>query len=162
MSTPTAKRATPASPGVVKVKAGLPKIRPGEQAHRYWVGTTPECPVQNVTVGGISFARFTGIPTFDSSGVPDRKLDMGCEIDLGQDQVELIQKAVSIRVIRRVGSQEDPGKRRGIIVLIDGGRHKYRPQSSDEPLARFLYMHRTDQMTAEDRGKFPPETMLEE
>lgn len=162
----------------VKVKSGLPAPRAEEKLNRYWIGTTPDCPIQNVTVGGICFPRFSGTPTFDDSAVPDRKLDMGQHANLSAAHVKFIQKHVSVRVIRILGREPEPGiddsdrtpskKRRGVLYVTGGKDSKIDPSRGyvhrvgDIPLGHFLYMHRMDRMAAEDLTTFPPETMEDE
>ena len=43
---------------------------------------------------------------------------------------------------------------------MDGKGYHHRP--GDQPLGRFLYMHRVAEMTAEEMQNFPPEAMEEE
>lgn len=172
---PTSKKSEPrdkagtVAPSAVKVKSGLPEVQAGDKRARYYVGTLPSCPVQNVTVGGISFPRFRGNPTFDDRGRPDRELDFGIFIDLAEAEVSFVQKAVSTRVLRLLGKEPEPGKddpertpsrRRAAIYPIDGKNYHHR--EGDQPLGRFLYMHRVDAMTAEQMQSFPPEAMEEE
>lgn len=154
--------ATDPTSAVVKVRHGLPKITPDQETHSYWIGTTRECPIQNVTAGGITFPLFSGTPVFGIDGEPDRNLDMGTVIDLTGAQLDMIRSAVALRALRLIGPADKNGRRRGTMLLVDGGKRRYTPQASDVPLAAFLYMHRADRMTAADRATFPPETMLSE
>lgn len=166
------------APGAaVKVKTGLPQLSESVPTTRYWVGTTPACPIWNVVVGGICFPRFRGTPNFDERGEPDRKLDYGAYADLSDDQVEYVRGSVERRIIRFGSPPHEPGtdteerpkslrQRRGTIVPIDGkdsvvptGRPRQVLRPHDEPLARYLYMLRFDKMSAEQHKEFPPEVM---
>jgi len=153
----------------VKVKSGLPEITKSAKTIRYWIGTTPSSPIQNVTVGGVTFPLFRGSPVFDQDGgKPDRTLDHGIYADLTDERVELIRNGVKIRVIRIWGGTDDDkfetapgtvkGKGKTAQMLIVDGPH-YRRQPNDHPVGEFLYMHRLDAMSAEDGHRFPPETM---
>ena len=156
----------------VKVSAKpLEAAKAAGPTRRYWVGVTPDCPVQNITAGGVNFPKFSG-SHLDAAGdlLPESERRHGIECELTDEQVDLVRKGVSLRVIRlggvdRTGSEfEDapetmrPKGRHAQVYMVDS--KKYRPAPNDVPVARFLYMHRLDDMTAADRSRFPPETML--
>lgn len=165
---PTETKSVPVS--AITVKPGLPEASKDEPTRTYYMGTLPSCPVQNVTVGGICFHRFHGYADFKEDGKPDRELQMGKDERLTEKQVEQIRQSVKVRVVRWLGSDPEPGedldpkeferrrqKRRAIIVPIDGKKTRMLP--TDEPLARYLYMHDKSKMSAEDLGRFPPPSM---
>lgn len=137
---------------------------------RYWVGTMPESPVQNITAGGVSFPLFRGIPVFDQpGGAPDRTIEHGIYIDLTDEKVERVRHAVSLRVVRVFGGggvadgYEDapdvtkPKRRTAQVLMVDGPH--YVADKNDIPMAKLVYMHRLDLMSAEDVHRFPPESM---
>ena len=151
----------------IKVKPGLPKVEPGAKTERYWIGTVPTSPIQNVTVGGVCFPRFRGNPVFDRPGdAPDRALEYGVFADLTDDQVDAIKKGVAARVVRPIGlpdSEFDDAegvarntRKTGQMLMVDGP--KYRRQPRDIPLARLLYMHRAADLSVNDYNVIP-ETM---
>jgi len=147
--------ASPPSPPKqhVTVKVALPKDSEDAGPRvRYWMGTLPECPVQNVTSGGQSFPRFSGTPSFDDAGSPDRNLEFGTYLELTAEQVERVKHSVAMRVVRTVGG--DGSRKRGIICQIDSPH--YRRQAEDVPLARLVYM------TTASRSDVLPPPMLEE
>lgn len=137
---------------------------------RYWIGTTPDCPLQNVYAGGICFPLFRGNPNFSDQGVPDRTLDYGNFVDLTEQQVENVKTGVKIRVLRMFGGDPDritgvedtedttPRRKRGARMFVADGK-RYHPARSDEPLARYVYMHRADDLRLVDMQNFPPENM---
>lgn len=168
MSTTSATNSKPARGSAVKVKTNLPKAEGRVATTRYWIGTTPECPIQNVTVGGVSFPRFRGNPVFDQpGGAPDREIVHGAMVQLTEEQVALVAAGVRIRCIRIYSPTTDENivdnetVRRKVtsahMLMTDSA--SYRPAPEDVPLARFLYMHRLDDMSAADLSRFPPETM---
>ncbi len=162
----------------VKVKTDLPKSGPGIKTRRYWVGTTPECPIQNVAAGGITFPLFRGSHLEGDNLIPLANRLHGIYIDLTDDHVKLIKVAVQLRVVRIFGESPEPGedipgfdtpprrKKTGQMIMQDSTKNKtgyrYSPRPNDVPLAHFLYMHRLDQMSAADIQNYPPETMAEE
>jgi hypothetical protein len=117
---------------------------------RYWMGTTPKSPIQNITAGGQSFPRFSGTPVFDARGQPDRDLTLGTYNELTAKQVETVKHAVAARIVRRIGSGDD---RRAIVMMRDAP--SYRVEPGDEPLAKYVYM------AACARGEELPPSMLE-
>lgn len=150
--------------GVVKIPiSGLPEHEDVARVE-YWCGTTEECPIQNVTVGGQSFPRDTGTAVRDPSGnIESGHLEHGAMLQLTDTQVDRVVRGVSERLIRWTGQPTDEngkprGKRRGIIIMRDG---PYNEQAGDEPLARYVYMVRTDSLGFRGRMTIP-ETMLEE
>ncbi len=172
----------PAKTSAVTVPVDLPEVAEGQQTHRYWVGVLPECPIQNVTAGGINFPLYSG-PHLDGDNlIPVLKRKLGAHIDLSDEHVDLIAAAVQLRVVRMYGGGDRVGdeyedadaeatpkkkpKKRAVMIMRDGPKckpgYKYTALQNDVPLARFVYMHRLDQMSAEDANNFPPATMARE
>lgn len=117
---------------------------------RYWMGTVPGCPIQNVTAGGQVFPLFSGTPVFGADGKPDRPLTLGTYNDLTASQVEAVCAGIKMRVLRWIGAD----KKRGVILLRDS--KTYRAEPGDEPLAKWVYM------TTDERRESLPPPMLEE
>ena len=134
---------TPVDDAVVKVVPDLPTIedRP-DLRHRYWMGTTRKSPFQNVHDGGHSFPMATGQMTdSDGSGQPTFSGPRGQEAMLTDDEVAVIVKSVARKVVSWAGTG---GKRRAIKRDMDA--LGYRQEPTDEPLGKYLYMHRTDSL----------------
>jgi len=143
---------------VVKV---IPDLKPIEETHHarhtYWLGTADTCPVQNVTVGGITFPRAMGeLIDKDGGGQPTFTGGRGDMVELTDDQVERIQKAVARKVLRWVGSGAN---RRPMKLDMDSPY--YIQQKADEPLGRYLYMLRTDDLPFDARRTGTPEPMVD-
>lgn len=147
----------------VKVSVNLAEKKSKKKTKKYIIGTTKDCPVQNVDVRGASFLRFSGgKPVFHDGQGPNDALSCGALrfgvfVTLTDEHVEAITDDVAQKVIRITGPEH---KRRGRIW--DTRKDSYAPSESDEPLARYLYMHRADSLTIEDgaTGEFEP--MLQE
>jgi hypothetical protein len=145
------------SPSAVRIKVKPLTGSATKPRVRYWMGTFPSCPIQNVTAGGHVFQRFTGTPTLDAHGRPDHEPPAGCYNDLDEDQVERVKMGVELRVMRWMGVGADDGDqktRRAIILMSDAPGFK--PAPGDEPLAKYLYM------TTQERRETLPPPMLEE
>jgi len=119
----------------------------------YWLGVIKECSYNNVTVGGISFPRWTGSASFDEKGVPfGGKIDPGARVKLSDAQVEACLQSIARRIIRPFGVGGN-GKRRHQLLSIDSPA--YRPSIKDRPLADFIYILRTDVMGFGARDEDP-------
>ena len=161
--------------GAVKVTLDdFPPVDTLGEQREYWVGTLEECPYQNVTAGGIGFPLFTGTATFDDKAqVMEGNIRRGALAMLTEKQVDAICESVKRKAIRFVGKEIEryvprlePGdgppvkikRRRGSIVSVDGS---YKRQPDDEPLAKYLFMVRTDALDFHGRDR-RPEPMLKE
>jgi hypothetical protein len=132
----------------IKVK---PALVPEEQSdegprRRYWCGTLPGCPIQNVHVAGVLFPRWTGVAAFDDGGKPSGELTRGIVVELTGEQVQRVCAGVASKAIRPLAGA------RGVLVTIDrkGGSRK-----GDVPLARHLYMIDLDAATYDVRSHEP-------
>lgn len=170
------KNKAPRSSSAVTVPVALPELREDQQTVKYWVGTMPGSPIQNITAGGISFPRFRGTPVFDGpNGEPNIPLVYGLYTPLSAEQVNLVMAAIRIRVVRidtyrNEMADRDPNidevpeqtrirkkVQRARIYMRDS--KNYRASPNDIPLARLVYMHRLDAMSAADITDFPPRNM---
>lgn len=130
------KRSTDSKSGALRIKTE--EISPAVKGPTklYWIGTTEDSPYQNVTVGGVSFPRWTGMAVWGADGTPDRPegLRAGARVNLTEGQVNAILRGVANRILRPVGGEER-------AKLIPKDARTYRPMKGDEPLGRYLYMH---------------------
>lgn len=160
--------------GAVAITADPREKTPGaaQDQHQYIAGTRLDCPIQNVSVRGISFQRFTGgRPVFEESGgnaadgskqtvsVNDaRKVGAarwGSLVTLTKDQVAEIARDVGNKVID-VARDRAGNAVRGRIKSRNSPSFKHSP--NHEPLGRYLYLVRSDAARGEmlETGDFPP------
>ncbi len=107
------------------------------EAVLYWVGTFDDCPVQNVTLGGISFPRYTERVIDDGGMITKRSPARGAMTWLSPDQVDRIETAIKNRIVRWRGRG---AQRRGTVALNRAGDARYRKMTGDEPLGHYVYM----------------------
>ena len=101
-------------------------------AKKYFIGTQENSPLQNITVGGICFHRYTESVSVEESGETLRNRQLGQIITLKDKQVEKIKKSAAEKFIRsnRIG-------RNPKIVSKDG---RYEADDFDQPVGKFVYM----------------------
>lgn len=174
-ATKTQQAAVPET--AVTISTKMPKAARGVDTKPYWVGTLPGCPLQNVTAGGITFPGHTGEAT-NSAGdlIPDRDRSHGIIQHLSDKHVQLIKAGILLRVMRfGAPEREDFENAEGFpkpkriprahIVMRDSKKmnapgYAYEAQQGDQPLARFVYMHRADRMSMLDtKNNWPPHSM---
>lgn len=129
-SPPVPSAPAPELPSVLKITLDEMKIPEPEATEEYHVGTKASSPFQNVTLGGISFPRFTGGAAV---GDPQRP---GARVRLSASQMARIKTAVGRKICRwrNVGSS---GDRVGVVINTD--QIGFRPQVGDEWLAKHVY-----------------------
>lgn len=121
--------------GAVEIDVPRVGVLAPPKRKRYWIGTLPDCPYWNVTVGGHTFPRHSGNPMYaDDGSVMSGAYERGIEVELSDDELEGIVQSVGRRVMRPIGTSE----KRGRILPIDGKTYQARPV--DRPLGEFLYM----------------------
>lgn len=103
----------------------------------YWLGTLPGSPFQNITVGGICFPAFTEEIAFTKNNETRRSERRGDLVKLTREQYDRVLKAVERRVVRWTESGV-----RGFI--LDRSSPRYRPHPKDEPLAKYVYLYRVE------------------
>ncbi len=100
-----------------------------------------------MATGQMIDADGSGQPTFPEGS-------RGIEAMLTDTEVAVIQKAVARKVVQWVGVG---GKRRAVKTGLDV--EGFRQTPDDEPLGRYLYMHRTDSLGFGSK-KGDPEPMV--
>lgn len=128
-SAPPAPSASAPLPAVLKIAPGDMKIPDPEPTEEYHVGTKASCPFQNVTLGGVSFPRYSGGAAV---GDPQRP---GARVRLSASQIERIKSAVSRKVCRWRTMRD--GDRVGVVMNTD--QMGFRAQVGDEWLAQHVY-----------------------
>lgn len=132
-------------PDAVTIAEGKMEIPPAEPSEIYHVGTRRGSPLQNATIGGISFPEYSGGTLTND---PKRQ---GARVRLTPSRVKAIQKNIGTRVVRWAGEGKE---RRGTVLstLSDG----FVPVAGDEPLAKYLYCVRVPAEQAEREAQDPP------
>lgn len=147
----------------IKVKVDLKQIQAKKSQHRYILGTRKDCPIQNVDVAGVSFLRFSGGNAVFNSGMTANDarqagaIRYGVFVPLTDEQVSAIQEGVSKKVVRTMHS----GRHRTGRIL-NTNKASYSASPNDEPLAKYLYMHRADAVSNADAETGDFEPMLQE
>lgn len=104
----------------------------------FWVGTLETCPRQNATIGGISFPRFSENVKYDErQNRTIRSQHAGAVLELEPEQEKRVREAIERKRVRMSAS-----RMRGWI--IDTTDKRYRPRSSDEPLADCVYFREVE------------------
>lgn len=141
---------------------------------RYWYGLLPDCPVDPIQVGHVTFAKVMEIVTDGPGGETIRNPMIGCCSELQRDHVQQVANTLRRLIIRfqtRIiggndGMVEDTEKveqeviRVGHLIRIptDGEieiskeRRTYRPYipaADDKPAADYLFMVRQEQRGTE-------------
>lgn len=134
----------------------IPGVEKGE---RYWVGTLPGAPVQNIDLFGISFPLFSETVAV-VAGETSRIRQNGSVLDLTPSQVEGIKEALKRKIVR----WRDAKRRRGFLVTIPtpadaekmaarGRLSTFTARKDDEPVGMHVYMVRGGRTSDSD---FPP------
>lgn len=151
--TALAELALPGSPAGEPVKIDVEPLAfevDTSPRSRYWMGTFPTCPIQNVTVGGQSFPRYSGTPVFGANGKPDRPPVAGTIGELTEAQLEHVKAAVARRVVRRASGE----KGHASIYLRDVAG--FAARAGDEPLASHVYLVKLSGAGTTVAGELPP------
>jgi hypothetical protein len=120
----------------------------------YWCGATKDSPIHNVTLGGISFPKFTGaVREVDGTGRQQfsDNLFNGQIHSLTEAHVALVLEHAKNKVIRNYRTEvlgNDPSAEQtavylGDILSMTGTRHRpYEHREGDKPIGNFVYMVR--------------------
>lgn len=135
---------------------------------KYWVGTTKNCPLHDLSLCGVSFPRRT-IEMVERNGI----LTPGAEspggiAELTPAEVKRIEKAIEERIFRWTPHDEEsqkkspslPGKRGRVLKVTDPN---FRAREGDRPLAEALIFERVsaEQAAAITRAVPEPRTFAE-
>jgi hypothetical protein len=125
----------------------IPKLK-AKNKSRYWIGTLPSCPFQNVSLAGMDFPRFVDPPRENTDGTTSRSEMKGKVVWLDEDQVNLIKKKSTQKVVRTVGQR---------AFLRNVEDVTYTPEPADRAMAYHVYMVRLS-----DDGYLPARDMAAE
>jgi len=151
----TSATAAALAPKKVRTKKGarvqltLPRLGPETEVERrpYWLGTLPDSPVQNITVGGVRFVRATG----PMNGDHEFTNPPGQVVQLTEEQVERIKEHLGFLVVRQFGHDRR---------VLDKQSPTYRYQEGDEYLGRYLYFYELDRDAPHNRPTTKPEPVI--
>lgn len=173
-----------------KLVPTLSKHKPGvAQEHFYWIGITPDCPVEYITCAGLCFPKVNEnlIPDPMRSNTKARVPVIGALVKITAAKMQLLIERLPRVVIRYTDKKanEEPGEisssqrlsdnntapRRGQLITIPTdeqvalaskkGRHskQYVPQASDRPAASFMFVQLCDNQSTGSRGDYYPDTV---
>ena len=115
----------------------------------YHIGTLEGCPLQNVTVGGVCFPRYTEeVSHNEDSNVTTRSRRNGDIVPLSDSQRDFILKRMGSRVVRWNGSRT-----RGRVITVESER--FNPNKYDDLLSNYLFMREVPNTAASFFGEKP-------
>ena len=156
--------------------------------YRYWVGVSPSCPVESVTIAGINFPKMNEriIPDPGRSGGKRRVPVAGALVWLTEDKIKRLKERLPRTVVRFLndkGQREEPGTgenigdnavrpRRGHLITIPTDEEiaqrmkkgkparAYLPDPTrDVPVARFLFAQLCPDQVNSERGSNYPDAL---
>ncbi|HXI82133.1 MAG TPA: hypothetical protein VNM34_15100 [Verrucomicrobiae bacterium] len=155
--------------------------------YRYWVGVSPSCPVQSITVAGIDFPKVNELLIDDPArtGQKRRVPVIGAIVFLDADRIRRLREQLPRTVIRFLddgGEKEEPGTgqnigdahrqpRKGHVITVpspeevaqrrkDGTAiNLYVPSRHDVPAARFMFAQICADQERGSRGEFYPDPL---
>jgi hypothetical protein len=100
--------------------ADLAKGSGVQRAYRYWVGVTPSCPVQSITVAGIDFPKVNENLIMDPSGTNKmvRSPVIGAIVFLDEVRVRLLRERLPLTIIRFTEEKSELGE--PLRSVVDG------------------------------------------
>lgn len=144
---PASLEKTVPATAVVKVVAQAKQPRKA-----WWVGTLAGAPVENVTVGGISFPRRTDLVGTDGDGQTTRSSRPGAIVHLTDAEVARIHKALPNKVVRSIRRPDGTVSRAALYDVRGTPDVPFSPGEGDEPLARFVFMQRVPDFDQSTEG----------
>jgi hypothetical protein len=104
-----------------------------EDKRAYFVGTLPNSPFQNITLGGVCFPQFTSDITFGKeSNIASQNRHNGDVLQLDGEEIDRIKNAAKRKVVRWNANSS-----RAFLAEKD---ERYRPMSSDKPIGEYVYL----------------------
>lgn len=120
----------------------MDKIIEEVEEKEYLVGTKPNCPIQNVSVGGICFPLYNEDVTVDDAGQTHRSRINGAIVKMDKNKYEFVKAKIKSKVIR----WRDKNKKIGYIVNIE----KNKTLPNDEPLENYIYIEDIRKLAMKD------------
>lgn len=141
--------AVKASTTAIKASPSIPTAAELGPQHEYWMGVIENCPIQNITAGGRTFQKRLG--PIEGDDTPVFRGPRGARVMLSDKEVKAIVEGVERRVLRPFGKSAK-------ILII--GATNYRPDPRDEPIGRYLYLHRITEGLPFNFMEADPEPMV--
>lgn len=149
------------------VRARMAPLPVSASTRLYWFGVTKDCPMDQITMGGVTFVRETQPMrrTESKFGVGEWVRDrmVGDRADFTAEQVERIIAGARVRVVRTTGSGEslkarvhlthhsvpsDPKDENSATVVKPLSR--YRRSANDSPVIDYVYMVPVEELSKSD------------
>jgi hypothetical protein len=172
-------------PNIHELSKGAGVLR----AYRYWIGVTPSCPVQSITVAGLDFPKVNENLVKDPNGGDKmvRVPVIGAIVFIDEDRVRMLRDRLPLTVVRFTedkGDRDEPGTgqnigdahqqpRKGHVITIQGkeevdqrrkdgtGFNPYVPHPDDVPAARFMFAHLCEDQENGSRSDYYPDVLEE-
>ncbi len=140
----------------------------------YWLGLLPTAAHAWISIGGISFTKYTNpaVGKDKETGLAKRRYQTGSFVKLTQAEFDRVMERLSkkvYRVVRKVDvkkgedkEEDDKGDRRrakAFVYNVDNARYTRSP--NDQPLAKYVYMMKSEDAKGEwtratEDGESPP------
>ncbi len=154
--------------------------------YRYWVGLTPDCPVNNLTMAGLSFPKINERLVADPrrTGEKRRVPVIGALVWIDRQAMECIREQIPRTIMRMLAPVEENTRnmetvsdnvtkpQRGHLITIpsqeqiqqaleDGSpiNHYNYDEQKDVPAARYMFAHLCEDQSNPQRGEFYPDTL---
>lgn len=145
----------PVETAAVKIKSTAVKIPAEaiaavvdqEPRSEYFLGVVPGCNVYTVHSCGVMFIMARGGLDDEGNFTGPR----GMRLMLSDQKVEDIKANVALKVLRRTGTR---------VMLMHRNGNNYQSMPGDEPLGKYLYMHKLGDNIPTDFWEGVPETMI--
>jgi hypothetical protein len=149
------------------VRASMAPLPDSAATRLYWFGVTRDCPMDQITMGGVTFCRETQPVrrTESKFGVGEWVRDrmIGDRADLTAEQVERIIAAARVRVVRTAGGGDSLKARVHLThhaVPVDAKDEnsetvvkplaRYRRSANDSAVVGYVYMVPVDDLSKSD------------
>lgn len=151
-SAPHPASSLPGEAGPLTITVPLDQIQVEEEiSEDYWLGTMPNCPLQNIVLGGVSFPSFTGVLRYAPKTLdPIYPETRGAVVKLSSRELKVILDRVPLYFVRRRGSQ---------VSIVSKTSRQFRPAAGDVPVAAYLYLVRLSDAMPIDWRRRTPEPM---
>lgn len=124
----------------VKIETYVPKVTKPKK--KFWIGTLPGGPFQNLNIGGCEFVGFTDKREKNpSNDLLNWSPKAGIIVELDDDQVQSILKNCTRKIIREYGVENGSGVvvRRAHQLLADSPNYVGNSEQ-DRPAGAYVYM----------------------
>ena len=154
--------------------------------YRYWVGVTPDCPVENLTIGGISWPKINERLIADPrrTGEKRRLPVIGAIVWIDKQRMQVIKRDTPLTVMRLMLPSQSASRHMetisdnverppsGHVITIPSpqdiedahreGRainHYHHDAEKDVPAARYMFAQLCEDQENPQRGEYYPDTL---